>query len=358
MPTEDANYIVNALNNLGRSLENSTSRVSSQASKDFSDMANQLARIIQQTAGETQDRLDAVRKGLFAVQSGLDLMRELIERTGERTIEEIQKGSELNGRMEVAKQMAALDVVSPSLANQAQGLEQQHENIDGRMERVGEKYDDMSDELEESYNRDIRRLGDYIYNIVENEYGLHVADSNAIPGFQIMAQTTKKNTEEREAILSERLALAAEAGRNYVESYDRLEQGMKAFGLDRTIPGIEEEQVAIPFWIVTVENAEGKEETWVIPPSMVLSGGDTDGETMTAAPLAGYAELQTFLGKYVNLSQNQIAPWKQGPLAAPASIEEGLKILSGEGIIGPLMLGYLNQALADSPIRTAEGVSS
>ena len=28
MPTEDANYIVNALNNLGRSLENSTSRVS------------------------------------------------------------------------------------------------------------------------------------------------------------------------------------------------------------------------------------------------------------------------------------------------------------------------------------------
>ena len=77
MPSEDGVVIVNAIQRLRESLERASTQASRQASNDFGDVANELVQVIQKTAGETHNRLDAVRQGLFAVQSGIELLREL-----------------------------------------------------------------------------------------------------------------------------------------------------------------------------------------------------------------------------------------------------------------------------------------
>ena len=345
IPQADNARIVEAIN-----------RSSGETAEAIRSMAQDLKEIFQQTGTEANRLLEDLKQSTLGVQSSVQALGDLVDATSERTIAEIKRSAYLSGQMEVAKQKAELDAIDPDLANQNQDLEQQHTNTNNRMDRIGDKYGDIADELEDSYDRDIRRLGGYIYNIVENEYGSTVAQQNEAPGFQLMANTTRQNTDERETALGNQLELIHEAGRSYVDTYNQLERELRSHELARSVPAIQGEQVAVPFWVVTVENAQGEEETWVIPPSSVIADEATEGEIVSGTPIGGYGELHSLLEERIRQIAEQKVTWRPHTEEERERLESGLERLHEDGMIGPIMLDFVKQALGDRVPQLGEGV--
>ncbi|MDP6455322.1 MAG: hypothetical protein QF898_18710 [SAR202 cluster bacterium] len=336
--------IDSSMNEIDRSFDRYSSRTI--------DAIESLTDVIKDTSIESNRHLEALQESIVGIHTGLTDVRDRIQ----VSIDEMRKSASTNAQLEVAKQMANLEVVAPEVGELLQDLERQSSRIDSRMGRVMEKFASIADELEKSYDRDVRRLGDYIYDIVENEYAKIVAARSAAPGFQIMVETTSDNSRERSQLLAEALAKTEAAGNELVESMALSERATNEWKLDPELPDLMDETVAIPFWTVTVENADGKEETWLVPPSVLT--GQTDGETAQVENVREYDELLRLVRDRVLKMSSEDITYQQTDENQSELLANDLEDLRDEGIIGDVMLEFSKQALDDQPIEIGEGILS
>ena len=142
--------IDSSMNEIDRSFDRYSSRTI--------DAIESLTDVIKDTSIESNRHLEALQESIVGIHTGLTDVRDRIQ----VSIDEMRKSASTNAQLEVAKQMANLEVVAPEVGELLQDLERQSSRIDSRMGRVMEKFASIADELEKSYDRDVRRLGDYI----------------------------------------------------------------------------------------------------------------------------------------------------------------------------------------------------
>ena len=134
------------------------------------------------------------------------------------------------------------------------------------------------------------------------------------------------------------------------------ERATNEWKLDPELPDLMDETVAIPFWTVTVENADGKEETWLVPPSVLT--GQTDGETAQVENVREYDELLRLVRDRVLKMSSEDITYQQTDENQSELLANDLEDLRDEGIIGDVMLEFSKQALDDQPIEIGEGILS
>jgi uncharacterized protein YoxC len=309
-----------------------------------------LTEVIKETSFETVRHLESLNEGISGVHTGLSDVRDRIQ----VTIDEMRKTATTNAQLEIAKQMANLEVVSPEVNELLEDLNRQSSRIDARMDRVMGKFSGIAEELDKSYDRDVRRLGDYIYDIVENEYAKIVASRSATPGFQIMVETAYDNSKDRTQLLAQALEQTEAAGNQLVDSMALSDRATNEWKLEPELPDLMDETVAIPFWTVTVETAEGKEETFIVPPSVLT--GDANAETAGIEHLPEYEELLRLAGDRVLQMSHDSVTHSEMDDNQPEIIAGDLDDLRDEGVIGDVMLEFSKQVLRDQPINLGEGI--
>ena len=344
--SNDNRDITRQIDNSMNDIDKSFDRYSSRTIKAI----ESLTEVIKDTSIENNRHLEALHDGIIGIHGGLTDVRDRIQ----VTIDEMRKSASTNAQLEVAKQMANLEVVVPEVEELVKDLNKQSSRIDNRMARVMEKFSDIAEELDKSYDRDVRRLGDYIYDIVENEYAKIIAARSAAPGFQIMVETTSDNSRERSQLLAQALEKTEAAGNQLVESMALSERATNEWKLDPELPDLMDETVAVPFWTVTVENADGNEETWLVPPSILT--GHTDGEMAQTESMREYDELLRLVRERVlKMSRESITCQKTDDNQSKI-LASDLDDLRDEGIIGDVMLEFSKQVLSDQPIEIGEGI--
>lgn len=230
-------------------LSNRLSSLESEVSRMQSDLANSIQRLVQVTEAGTN-----------------------------RIVAEVEKSTTMSGQTEIARQEAQLIAGGPILENQRQALEQELKRASDGMDRVISKYDEMHEELLASYTRDIRRLGEKIYELVEVDYdrsiqGNYDGRRPRGPFGQLMQFVDE--------VRSTTLQNAFENARSRVGSF----LGMRDtfFGrIDDRLTNIAVNgptTVAIPFWLATVQSPDGKETDMVIAPSGINPSGQGIGYT-------------------------------------------------------------------------------
>ena len=236
----------------------------------------------QSNIDSVSDRLRSLEREVSRMQSDLaQSIQNLVRVTEQGTrqiVAEVEKSTTMAGQTEIARQEAQLIAGGPILEQQREALEQELQRASDGMDRVISKYDDMHEELLASYTRDIRRLGEKIYDLVDVDYDRSIQgnyDDRRPRG--LFGRLMKFVDEAR----STNLQKAFENARHWVGAF--LDKRDSFFGqIDDRLTNIavnEPTTVAIPFWLATVQSPDGKKTDMVVAPSGINPSGEGIGYT-------------------------------------------------------------------------------
>lgn len=185
------------------------------------------------------------------------------------TLEELRSSSRVNARVEIAKQIAEVTAIKPIVQEQIMNLNAEVERISERQDMIVGRYDAMEKELEDSYRRDIRRLGAHIYDILENDYQRGLESRYNRSGCGMLSEAVKLTDFKRNVNIHDHLDRAAIHIQKFVDRRQIFRQSLNS-KLIKNKGEFRYKEVAVPFWMIRVRKKDGKLINKIIGPSKLV----------------------------------------------------------------------------------------
>jgi hypothetical protein len=275
-----------------------------------------------------QNEILALERRIAAVEGeiiqGMDILRRTVQDAASATIDELKKTNEINSRMEIAKQIAKLNSISPIIDNQTEILQKESDLINLKIQRIVTKYDGIENVLKESYLRDIRRLGAHIYDILENGYKKGIEERLSGSRFDFMSDNLGEVEKYRREVIAKYLFKASEELSLFTKKRMAFRKNInkKSIQAPKNLIG---QDVTVPFWIIKYRDNKNILHTRIIAPCILaeLQNGHCKMEEVDI----GFDEIKTALASQDKNTFNDI-PAKNISESEKRIISSGLEALS------------------------------
>ena len=221
--------------------------------------------------------LNSVREHVGNLERGLarslESLADATLKSAEAITEEVRRNTEVQALQEVAKQEAQLLAVEPIIVEQRNTIGDEVNRFDADQKRMVEKYDRLFRELQESFYRDIRRLGQKIFELVEEAYGAAIETRIKEPTLPDVEAGLIEVVEDRTSAIQAAYQGLGDAADEFVSRRTDFTRGFSQWLAPRKAGTEQPIDVAIPFWIVEVR--EGEQDQVAVVPRMRLAGDVT-----------------------------------------------------------------------------------
>jgi len=209
------------------------------------------------------------------ITRSFDSLQKTLEASAKATVKEIQRSAEVSGRIEIAKQIAQLNAITPIVEEQTNMLESEVKRGESYAERIVTKYDSIEGELDESYERDIRRLGAHIYDILENDYQKGIEDRYSRSSYDLASRAAIRIDIDRSESIFSHVKKAREEITKFAGKRLSFRESVANKLIEEKVP-VEKKGVAIPFWIIKIKDSNGEISNTIVGPSMIVKkqGGE------------------------------------------------------------------------------------
>lgn len=236
------------------------------ANEDLQPLLSKIAQSIGALRTDVQALTGEVKKIPEVLREGFQSVRDAVH-------ESIQAQAELK----LLEHMADVHTVKPQISAEAEQIESEKRELDGRLDQIAERYQERHRELESKADERVRDLGSHIFELDEEVYerGVESPYLEHVPtSFDSLRDHNRDVRDERRERLRSAYADADEAISTYVQRREALLERIDDRRLDIDA-GDEPERLAVPVWVVEVER-DGQTEREVVTPSRVADrvGGD------------------------------------------------------------------------------------
>jgi len=204
--------------------------------------------------------------------SGLAIMK-LMKNGLENIHDGIRANSYFAGKVELAKQLADLRSTSSVLALQKDALTNELDRIRGKKESIENKYDEQEKEIIKSYLRDIRRLGQHIYDILENDYGRAVEARFNVADFDTYESVCEKVNNGRKMAIKEKWQTPSDSLTNFISKRRNFRESLNKNMLQNTSNAKNPSNIRVKFCRVKILKTQKPSEVFVKPCKLVFSNG-------------------------------------------------------------------------------------
>ncbi|WP_424016533.1 hypothetical protein ACOZ4N_11565 [Halorientalis pallida] len=267
-------------------------------------------------------------------------IKEAITNAAETIRDAIQENIQAQAELKLMEYVMEVKSVKPQIDAEYEQIKTERNELEGRLESIGERYERKQAELDEKAQDRIRDLGSHIFEIEEEQFEDGIEDpftEQVTTAWQSLQAHNADIGEQRETAVTETTSEAIQRIYDFIDRQEQLLESIRNHRYDsteNTLPAEEPDQIQVPYYVVEYEN-DGVVDRQIIVPSSVSEGGTE----WCSATLEASDGMATLLGNV-------------GPVTDPATTdtlsEQTLReTLSEYSSSSPLGLSYAD-AVADA----------
>lgn len=185
--------------------------------------------------------------------------------------QELKATSFFAGKVELAKQLADLRATSALLLIQKGSLEHELNRIRKKKDGIVNKYSDQAKEIFNSYLRDIRRLGQHIYDIFENDFGRSVEERYLGMSLDNYAETCERVSGKRQETIEDAWQPSSGRLNDFIQQRRQFRNSINKNMLKLVAQIRKPLSVTIGFW--RISDNRGEKRSLVRPSSIAKRSG-------------------------------------------------------------------------------------
>lgn len=251
------------------------------ASEDLHKPLKAINKSIAKLREDVQTLTGEVRKIPEAITEATTTIRDAIQ-------ENIQAQAELK----LMDHVMEVRSVKPQIEAERDQIETEREELDERVESIGDRYQKKQAELDETAAERIRNLGEYIFEIDEEEFEAGIEDpftDQVTAAWQSLQAHNADVAESRTNTVRETAGEVVQTIHDYVDRQEQLLDEIRNHRLDDESLALSTdasaESLQVPYYVIEYE-VDGITEQQVVVPSRLSSEG-SDWCQVSTSPIDG-----------------------------------------------------------------------
>ena len=241
------------------------------SSRDLHPLLSNISERIGNVRTEIQNLIGEVQKIREAIKEGVDAI-----------VDAINDNTQAQAEVKLIDEMSEVHSLEPQITAEETTIEEERDELEATLDRIGERYQEKQEELDQKAEERIRDVGSHIFEIDEDEFEESVETPFVEHVTSTWAEFREHNNtvqSSREGSLRQAIDQAYDSIDGFIDRRERLLADIDHHRTDTSLTIDEPTPIQVPCWEITVERgAESK--TFVVGPSRIQHG---DGEWLSAS---------------------------------------------------------------------------
>ncbi|MUG95794.1 hypothetical protein F7734_26930 [Scytonema sp. UIC 10036] len=321
----DTSAVAHEVARLSRDID----RLGDQFHNDSRVLQREMAEGFNAAVAQMQDSLAVTVEQMQAVQLAVNLVQQ-----------EVNRGIEAEAQTKLFEQYAAIAEENDTISTASQRLHERYSKSVQDTQRVVRRYDNLNQTVRQSYQTDIRRLGQYIFEILETHFHKTVESriSKQHTGFLTsVLDTIEQIRQTREQQLAKLLETASTQLTEFLKKRQQFAESVESIKTQNLpVTG----KVALP--MVILKRQDASKATILAGHEVVKSSGE-----MVKYQLQENDMFRTLRSDFTNADKH--IQWRAMTPEEVSMMESNLKQLLEQNYFSQEYYKYLIQALRNQP---------